>query len=516
MRPGRRGLAVLLAGLLAGLLTGCSGGGGDAAEPGPGSPSGSASAASQSTRAAPEPRLARFYDQRLDWHDCSGGFECARLTVPVDYGDPGAGTLRMAVNRLPSTGEHHGSLLVNPGGPGVSGLQYARAARTVVSAAVRRHYDVVGFDPRGVGATRPVDCLSDRALDTFLATDGTPDTPAEEQELVRQGDLLAAGCLKDDRALTEHIGSRDVVRDMDVLRAALGDETLTYLGKSYGTYLGALYAEAFPDRVGRLVLDGPVDPSVDNLEFARLQAVGFQRALDAFLDDCLRRDSCPFSGSRADAEAQLGRLLDRTDQHPLTGDDGRPGVQSLVTYGVAIGMYDKGYWQFLRQALRQAQNGKGGSLLVLGDLYNDRGPGGHFTSDVAEVIYAINCIDRAEHTDLAGFRADAAEVAEVSPIFGAYIIWSNLPCADWPVPAEGEAAPIAAAGAGPILVVGTTRDPATPYESAVSLADQLRSGHLLTYDGDGHTAYRQGSDCVDRVVDAYLLEGTVPQDGTRC
>ncbi len=517
-----RGVVVLLAGVVAtGLLGGCSpaddGRGSGPSASSPSSSSGPSSGpATASAGAAPSPRLARFYEQDLTWHDCSGGFECTRLTVPVDYARPEAGTLRMAVNRLPSAGEHRGSLLVNPGGPGVSGLQYARSARSAVSAAVREHHDVVGFDPRGVGATRPIDCLTDRELDAFLAQDGTPDSPAEEAALQRQGELLGDGCVRDDAALVPHMGTRDVARDMDVLRAALGDDRLSYLGKSYGTYLGAVYADLFPSRVGRLVLDGPVDPAATNLDNARSQATGFQRALDSFLDDCLRRSSCPFDGTRADAEAELQRMLDATDTRPLSGIGRRETTQALATYGVAVALYDEGYWQFLRQALGRALRGDGESLLLLADLYNDRGPGGRYTSNTSEAIYAVNCLDRPESSDLATMRADAEEVAKVSPVFGGFIVWSNLPCRTWPAPAEGAPAPLAAEGAAPIVVVGTTRDPATPYESAQALAEQLDSGHLLTYEGDGHTAYRRGSDCLDAAVDAYLLDGTVPADGARC
>jgi pimeloyl-ACP methyl ester carboxylesterase len=514
MRRVPAGLAVLLALCL--LMAGCSSSDGDDGGRGgsaSASPSGSGSATGSS---APEPRLAEFYEQQLDWHGCTGGFQCARLTVPVDYTHPTGGTLRIAVNRLPSSGDHRGSLVVNPGGPGVSGLHYARSARSAVSPAVREHYDVVGFDPRGIGASRPIDCLTDRQLDVLLAEDGTPDTPAEEVALQHQGELLGAGCLRDDPALTAHMGTRDVARDMDVLRAALGDATLTYLGKSYGTYLGALYAELFPDKVGRLVLDGPIDPSSSDLDNARAQATGFQRALDSFVDDCLGRSSCPLSGTRAAAEARLKAMLDRTDSHPLDGLGRRQATQALAIYGLAIGLYDEGYWQFLRQGIGQLERGDGRNLLVLADLYNDRGPGGHYTTNSSEAIYAVNCLDRADHATLDQLRADAAEVATVSPIFGAYIVWSNVPCTTWPVPAEGVPEAVHAAGAAPILVVGTTRDPATPYESAQALAAQLDSGHLLTYDGDGHTAYRLGSSCVDRAVDAYLLDGTVPADGVRC
>ncbi len=520
MRPARPGLVALFGALLpVALVVGCSSS--DAA-PGPratGSSSVSDSAAPGGPAGVtdpPEPRLAGFYGQRLEWHDCSGGVQCARLTVPVDYTEPGGATLRIAVNRKVSSGTHRGSLVFNPGGPGVAGLPFIRSASSVASAAVREHYDVVGFDPRGIGASRALQCLTDRQLDAFLAQDGTPDSPAEESGLQHQGELLAAGCLRDDPALTAHMGTRDVARDLDVLRAALGDARLTYLGKSYGTYLGALYAGLFPDRVGRLVLDGPLDPSATNLDNARIQATGFQRALGSFLDDCLTRPSCPLRGGRAQAESQLSSMLEATDAHPLRAAGSRVATQALATYGVAIGLYDTGYWQFLRQAIGEALDGDGDSLLALADFYNDRGPGGHYTTNTSEAIYAVNCLDRPERSTLATFRADAADAARISPIFGPYIVWSNLPCATWPVPAEGAPEPVEAVGSAPILVVGTTRDPATPYESAQALAGQLDAGHLLTYDGDGHTAYRTGSGCVDKVVDAYLLAGAVPADGVRC
>jgi pimeloyl-ACP methyl ester carboxylesterase len=395
-------------------------------------------------------------------------------------------------------------------------MDYARSASSIVTKAVRERYDVVGFDPRGVGASRGLQCLSDKQLDTFVAYDGTPDDQAEENGLLRQGELLGAGCKADDAALIAHVGTRDAARDLDVLRAALGDRRLTYLGKSYGTYLGATYAGLFPKRVGRLVLDGPLDPVSTSLEVARQQGIGFQRALGAFLDDCARRSSCPLPAGRAAAEARLASFLAQVDRDPLPGSGSRKLTESLAVLGIAVAMYDEGSWSFLRQGLSQALKGDGETLILLADFYTDRGPGGKYTSNANEAIYAVNCLDRPEDGDIASFRADAAEVAKVAPLFGPYIVWSNLPCTTWPAPAEGEPAPIRATGSKPILVVGTTRDPATPYEWAKSLSTELDAGHLLTYVGDGHTAYRRGSRCVDNAVDAYLLRGTLPAEGTRC
>jgi pimeloyl-ACP methyl ester carboxylesterase len=500
--------AALLPVLLAGCTSAGSGTGGSSADR-----STAPAGASSDVTTPPTPALARFYRQKLVWHDCSGGFQCTRLLVPVDYARPGGATLRIAVDRQRATGDRKGSLLVNPGGPGASGLHYARSAP--VDPAVHQRYDVVGFDPRGVGASRSIDCLGDRAMETFIGYDGSPDTPAEVAGWERQGQLLAAGCERNDPTLLAHVGTRDVVRDMDVLRAALGDRRLTYLGKSYGTYIGAMYAAMFPKRVGRLVLDGPLDPALTSLGLARLQAVGFQRALDAFIDDCLGRSSCPFHGDHAGALSRVESLVESLDQNPLPGQGRRVLTQSLGVLGIAGALYDPGSWTFLRRALAQALNGNGESLLLLADLYADRDPDGHYEGNTNDTIYAVNCLDRPT-PDLAAVQAAAVEAATVSPIFGPYIEWSNLPCSTWPVPPEGTPAPVTAAGARPILVVGTTNDPATPYESAKGLARELDSGRLLTYVGNGHTAYRLGSNCIDGAVDAYFLHGSLPRVGTRC
>jgi pimeloyl-ACP methyl ester carboxylesterase len=462
-----------------------------------------------------DPALATFYDQKLHWKGCDHGFDCAKVRVPVDYAAPSGPSIALSLVRLRSKGDDRlGSLLLNPGGPGASGIDYAKAAAGSLSSTVRNRYDIVGFDPRGVGESAPISCLDDAELDTFVTQDGSPDDSAEESRLVQLAKLFGNRCAAATGGLLAHVGTRDAARDLDVLRGVLGDSKLNFVGKSYGSYLGAIYAEMFPERVGRLVLDGVIDPAADAAALARSQAVGFERALASFVDDCLPRGNCPLTGDRARALRQVSGILGAADRTPLRAS--RPVTQSLALLGMAFAMYEPGRWAALRLALAQAINGQGSLLLLLADLYLDRNSKGHYTSNFNQALYAVTCLDRPETSDLAALRARAAELNAVAPSFGAYLAWGFLPCAFWPTPPEGDAAPIRAPGAGPILVVGTTRDPATPYAFAKNLAAELESGHLLTYEGDGHTAYKEGSDCIDHAVDAYLVEGALPAKGTRC
>ena len=495
------------------LASACSGASGDSGrtttDPTPSAPS---------VTAAPTPSLDAFYSQRLTWRGCGGGFQCTTLTVPLDYAAPDGRTLGIAVTRLPASGgsaHRLGSLLVNPGGPGASGYDYGRAAQRIVSPAVRRVYDVVGFDPRGIGRSEGLRCQDDPQTDEWVAADQSPDDAAEQARLVQLSRRLGALCQAKDPGLVAHMGSQDAARDMDVLRAALGDQRLTYLGKSYGTFLGATYADLFPSRVGRLVLDGAIDPASTGEQVAAGQAGGFERALRSFARDCLQEQGCPLHGSVDDAVDQVGRVISDADAHPLRGDGGRVATQSLVTYGIAVPLYDSSSWGVLRQALKAALRGDGRLLLALADFYTDRDAKGHYTSGSNDTIYAVSCLDRGSDGTPAALATEAASLAKQYPRFGAFIAWGDLPCTYWPAKAEQAPHPIRAAGAAPILVVGTIRDPATPYAWAQALASELESGALLTWDGDGHTAYRRGSSCVDSAVDGYLLRGVVPKD-QRC
>ncbi|MFM2438434.1 MAG: hypothetical protein RLZ55_1253 [Actinomycetota bacterium] len=472
------------------------------------------------SRNAPELALQQFYDQTLAWQECGSGNECARLQVPMDYASPGAGTVELAVVRVPSSGQgRDGTLVVNPGGPGGSGVEYAEAADLVLTSDLRQAYDVVGFDPRGVGASDPLQCTTGPQLDQFIAADGSPDTPDELAAVDAESKELGARCLAADATLAANIGSANVVKDMDILRAALDQPKLNYLGFSYGTYLGALYADEFGTRVGRFVLDGAIDPTLTNTDLSHGQAVAFEVALQRYLDDCAATSSCPLGTDPAAAKQKLLDLLAKIDAQPLpTSDPKRPLTQSLALSGVIYPLYQPSLgWPLLTDALAAALRGDGAPLLDIVDRFDERSADGTYANNGLDALYAVNCVDRPDRPDLQQTEQLAGTWAQEAPAFGAYLAYGNLPCGYWPLPATGTPKAIAAAEAPPILVVGTQYDPATPYAWAEALAEQLASGVLLTWqDADGHTAYNNGSACIDATIDGFLIDGIVPPDGKVC
>lgn len=465
--------------------------------------------------------LASYYGQKLAWHDCGvPGFQCATMKVPLDYAHPvAADDLKLAVARKKAAGpgKRLGSLLVNPGGPGGSAIDYLQYAALGFPAPVTSRYDMAAVDPRGVARSEPVECLSDPKMDAFTAVDTTPDDSAEITRITTADREFAAGCKQRSAKILGHVSTVDSARDMDVLRALLGDQKLTYVGKSYGTFLGATYAGLFPQRVGRLVLDGAMDPSVGSLESSRAQAGGFEVAFKAFAEDCVKRKDCPLgTTSSEDAGKHLDAFFAALDAKPLPTGGSRPLTESLGTTGVIAAMYDEGAWPTLRGALASANKGDGAPLLKLSDSYYERDDQGKY-SNLMYANAAVNCLDLPPAlSSPADVQRALASFKAASPHFGTTLAWSSLICGYWPLKATGHAERITAPGAAPILVVGTIRDPATPYAWAVSLASQLSSGHLLTYDGDGHTAYARGSDCIDTAVNAYLLAGTVPPKDQKC
>jgi len=468
------------------------------------------------TDPATDPKLAQYYKQRVVWTGCGGGYQCTKVTVPLDWAKPAGPTIKIAMTKLPATGTKLGSLLINPGGPGASGIEYAREASQAFGEALLRKYDIVGFDPRGVGQSDPVKCLPDSQLDAYVAADATPDDQAEIDSSVAESKMFAAACEQNTGSLLDHVDTMSTVRDLDVLRAAVGDDVLTYHGASYGTYIGAWYAQLFPWRVGRMVLDGAIDPSLTAKQYVAGQAEGFSRALKAFVQDCQSQSDCPLRGSLQSGLNQVGALVTQTDSKPLrTNDPKRPLTQALMVTGIAQALYAKQLWPALTNGLTNALQGDGNGLLQLADTYLERDSKGHY-GQIISANPAIFCLDIPETRTPAQIAADAAELQIKYPPLGGSIGWGALSCAEWPLKAVMPREKLTAKGAAPILVLGTVDDPATPYEWAKSLASQLSSGRLLTWQGTVHTAYHQGSDCVDTKVEKYMLTGVLPPVGTRC
>ncbi|WP_370188613.1 alpha/beta hydrolase [Aeromicrobium sp.] len=462
--------------------------------------------------------LQRFYDQKLTWKGCGGDSECATITVPIDYDEPDGATTTLKAARYLSTGDGTRVLFVNPGGPGGSAIDFAASLAGSMAPTVRNAFTIVGIDPRGVGESSPLKCLPDAQFDAYAASDPDPSTPAEVRELRAGVRELGEACAENSGELAGHVSTEEAARDMDVARAAMGQQKLDWFGASYGTQLGATYATLFPQKVGAMVLDGAVDPAQDVFGSAFGQATGFQRALDAYLDACAKLESCPLGQDPNAANRALAAFMSRLEDRPLPTGTDRELTKGRAFYGVAVTLYDKAAWPVLSQALTAALQGDGSLLLRLNDLYFSRQSNGSYDGNIGWANIAVNCLDNRERPSVAEVEAELPRFEKVSPVFGAALGWGTLGCTDWPEPAERPQVEIDAEGASPIVVIGTTRDPATPYENAKALADQLgdREGVLLTREGDGHTAYSSGNRCIVKAVDAYLVDGTVPRDGTTC
>jgi pimeloyl-ACP methyl ester carboxylesterase len=402
-------------------------------------------------------------------------------------------------------------------GPGAPGTSYAENSTFAFRDVLRQRFDIVGFDPRGTGDSDPVDCLSDKELDEFLAADPDPDDTAEADALEADLAHLYEGCVENSDDLLAHVTTVEAARDMDVLRAALGESTMLYFGASYGTKLGATYADLFPDKVGRLVLDGAVDLSIDARQVSLEQAGGFETALRAYVQNCMdSTDSCFLGDSVDEGLERIRTFIDDVEAEPLSTDLGRDLKVGNAFYGIVAPLYNRDYWSFLSQGLQAAFDGDGSLLLQLSDLYSSRDEDGSYSDNSAEAIYAINCLDDPYSIAPEDVAAQIPAFEDSSPTFGRVFAWGLVGCRGIEVESTEKPRTVRAAGAAPIVVVGTTRDPATPYEWAVHLADQLESGVLISRDGDGHTGYNSGNECVDEAVEAYLVDGTVPEDGLSC
>ncbi len=437
--------------------------------------------------------------------------------MPLDYTHPEAGTIGIALNRKPATDPTHriGSVLVNPGGPGASGIQFMQGEAASMTNLNTR-FDLVGFDPRGIGKSAPVRCLDGPHEDAFNALDSVLDDPGEKQAGLDADQAYAAGCKQMSARLLPFVDTASVARDLDRIRAALGDATLTYLGFSYGTFIGENYAHLFPTHIRALALDGVIDPTLSPNDLLYAQLVGFEQNLQAFLTDCRTRRSsaspCTYAQS-GDPGTKLMALMQRLDSTPMQVGN-RSLTRALALIGVLVTLYDQSSWPYLDQGLTLADRGNGALLLQFSDIYLGRNADGTYDNQT-DASTAVNCIDRPVPTDPATYAALGPKYAAASPLFGPAFQYSNLLCAYWPVKAVGQVGPITADGAPPILLVGGTDDPATPYAWAQAVNKQLTSSVLLTRVGNGHVSYDKSS-CAKQAIDTYLIDLTLPSEGAVC
>jgi pimeloyl-ACP methyl ester carboxylesterase len=482
--------------------------------------------------------LDRFYDQKLSWGDCSSyatgaqsqdafrtpGVECARLTVPLDYARPQGDVITVGVLRHKASDapDRIGSLVMNPGGPGASGMEAAaHLSPTVANNAIGLRFDLVGFDPRGVGASQPrVRCLTDAERDAQRATlPGDGISPASAAAWTAEARDFTAKCVQ----RTEHgvdmlanVGTRDVVKDLDILRAALGENKLSYLGYSYGTQLGYSYAEAFPANVRVMLLDGAIDPTEDQADSLIAQGQGFAHAFGLFAAECAKHTGCALGPDPAKAVTAFENLTHPLLAAPAQAGDGRTLSYDDAMTAVVEAMYSQQSWPGLNTALNLLGNGDGSLLLQLADGYYERGADGRYSS-LQDAYYAVRCVDNPHQRDPAAVTMTHQQMLAAVPFLGGGRPDEGEPdiCASWPVPSTSQPHRPFLPGVPPPLVISTVDDPVTPYQAGATLASEMRGG-LLTYQGAQHTAFLHSDQCVDVNGLAYLVDGTLPPPGTRC
>lgn len=463
-----------------------------------------------------------FGAQSPKWTDCGDGFECADVYAPMSWDDTAGDTITLRLVKYPAQGgDPIGTLFVNPGGPGASGASFIRnSVEYAVGDALRQNFDVIGWDPRGVGASTPVRCLDASEMDEYLFGSGDDSEKLERgsaewiEAAIESSREFGEACADTSGPMLAHVDTMSTVHDLDMLREIVGDAQLNYLGYSYGTYIGARYADEFPENVGRMVLDGALDPATTQADVVRSQTRGFEQALRAYVASCLNTSDCPLSGSVDEAMAQIGDLLDAVKDEPLTGSDGRTFNVSTFITAIVTPLYSQQSWGYLSQLFSSVAEGNADIGLALADSYYGR-ENGQYSDNSTEAFQAINCLDYPNDIDLDRMRDEAEELERIAPTIGRFQGYGDVGCAGWPYPGVSERGGVTGAGAEPILVVGTTGDPATPYDWAVSLSEQLESGMLLTFEGEGHTAYGKNS-CIDELVENYLISGEYTGEITTC
>jgi pimeloyl-ACP methyl ester carboxylesterase len=462
--------------------------------------------------------LEPYYTQVLSWDQC-GEFLCATATAPLDWEDPAAEEIELALIRQPAKQEKVGSLLINPGGPGASGYDFvADSIDFAVTDALQDRYDIVGFDPRGVGRSSAVTCFAPSEMDQLLyavprSSRGSTEWMTGQNELTH---TFGQACLAGTGALLANVDTVSAARDLDLLRVILGEAQLDYLGYSYGAYLGTVYAGTYPDKVGRLVLDGPIDPALGDAQVTLGQAQGLETALRSYLATCMPAATCPFQGTVDDAMAMVRGILDAVAKNPIPSTDGRTvGVDTLLI-AIAAPLYNAETWPVLDSVFSTILAGQPEVALSVADGYYGRTPEGDYEGNQFEALRAVKCLDYPAQNNVSTMKEQGRALTAAAPHLGPYLAYGDLACLSWPFHSERVPGPIAAPGAAPILVLGTTNDPATPYPWAVAVGTQLESGILVTRQGDGHTAFNKGNACVDATVEQYLIDGTVPPGDVTC
>ena len=464
--------------------------------------------------------LEKFYKQKLAWAPCKDKpqMQCADVKVPLDYKKPGGKTITIAMAKVPAAnGKPIGSLFVNPGGPGESGIDLVSGADKIFSKALRDQYDIVGFDPRGVGSSTAVDCVSDAELGKYLDSEFDLSTPEGKKAEKAQAEKFAKGCKDKSGDLLAHVGTESAARDLDVLRGLVGDKKLNYFGFSYGTSLGGMYANLFPKKAGRLVLDGALDPQFGGARMGYEQTIGFEKALERYAEYCVKGGNCPLGSSVDAAKKKMRALFDQAFKKPFpTADPKRPLNRNMLKYGVMLAMYSTAYRPYLDTGLSQLiKNNDGSFLLGWYDLASGR-QGGKFKNNSNEARTAINCADYPASSPSVTKRYQE-KLKKEAPLFGAGSGGEETDlCSLLPYHPKSNPGPYTAKGSAPIVVIGTRHDPATPYHWAQALHKSLSNSVLLTWEGDGHLAYSRAGSCIQSPVDKYLLTGEVPKDGLVC
>ncbi|TXN28373.1 alpha/beta hydrolase [Lacisediminihabitans profunda] len=463
--------------------------------------------------------LQPYYSQVLRWKAC-GSQQCTFAKAPMDWKHPSASTdISLALTRASATGTRLGSLFVNPGGPGASGYDTVHDnLKFAVSATLRKSFDVIGWDPRGVGRSSAVKCYDDAGLDDYIygLAKNPVNSPAWVAEVTTSATDLGAACLKNTGRLLDFVDTQSTVSDLDMLRAVVGDTKLNYLGYSYGSDIGMFYTDRFADRVGRVVLDGATDSTLSIFDVDLAQSKAFETALRHYLEDCPSTKNCPFTGSVDDSLAKISALYDHLTVSPLTAPDGRKLDNNLLSTAISSALYDKSSWPYLSDMFGEIRKGKTDTAFVLADFYNGRNSDGTYKDNSLVAFYAVMCLDYPVVTDPAEIARQNALLVAAAPTTTRPSVVGDVVCQNWPFHNRTPPSPVSGTGAAPILVLATTGDPATPYQWGVALSKQLQSAHLITRHGEGHTAYNRGIACVDGAVDRYFTTGVVPSSDPDC